>query len=144
MTDVARLALVDSNTWIFYLDRTLPEHAKVAPALERVLAEHELLLTTVVQMEVAHYVVRRMGEGASRALDALFEIDAHLEGLDPEDALQAVELLKAHAKDGLGGRDATLLHAARKHRVGLLCTSDRVLARAARRMGVPVKDLAPA
>lgn len=136
------MLLVDSDTWIFYLDASLPEHARVGPRLEAILEEQEVLLTTAIQVEVAHYVVRRMGEAADRALRVFFDYPAEIEALDPEDVAPSVELLRDLAREGIGGRDATLLHAARKRGAEALCTSDRGLARAARRLGIGARDLA--
>lgn len=136
------MILVDSNTWIFYLDRTVPEHARVAPRLESLLETEELLTTTVLQLEVAHYVVRQMGLAARPALKVFFALPAKVDGLEPDDAKEAVRLLQEHASDGIGGRDGAVLHAALKHDVSLLGTSDRALARVARKLGIRTRDLA--
>lgn len=136
------MLLVDSDTWIFYLDASLPEHGRVGSRLRPLLDATDVLLTTVVQVEVAHYIVRRMGPTGDEALRLFFDYPAEIASLGPEDVGPAVDLLRRFAADGLGGRDATLLHAARSHDVSLICSSDKALGRAARKLGFEVRDLA--
>lgn len=136
------MILVDSNTWVYYFDEGLPEHAKVAPRLEALLATEALLMTTIVQIEVAHYVVRRLGSRAGPVVEALFGLPASLQGFAGEDAKGAVRLLQESATGGLGGRDAALLHAALANDVSLLVTADKALAKAARKRKIPTRDLA--
>lgn len=135
------MILVDSNTWIYYLDQVVPEHARVAPRLRALLEREELLLTTVVQMEVAHYLVRNLRGEAGPALETFFSVPAHLESLEPEDVKASVGLLVEFAHEGIGGREASLLHAAKKNGAALVCTADKPLAKVARKLGMASRDL---
>lgn len=136
------MLLVDADTWIFYLDASLPEHARVGSRLPPLLEAEDVLLTTVVQVEVAHYIVRRMGPAGEEALRLFFDYPAEIASLGPEDVGPAVDLLRRFAGEGVGGRDATLLQAARSRGVSLICSSDKALGRAARKLGFDVRDLA--
>lgn len=136
------MILIDSNTWVFYFDETLPEHSRVAPRLERLLEGEEILMTSVIQIEVAHYVVRRLGERASPVLATLLALPATLEGLSGEDAKSAIGILESERSTGIGGRDATLLHAARKHEVSLIVSADKPLLKAARKLGIRARNIA--
>jgi predicted nucleic acid-binding protein len=134
------MLLVDSNSWVYFLDEGLPEHDAVSQVLSSLLEEDELVLTTVIQMEVAHYVVRRAPKTAEGLLEAFFAVPAHLDSLTPEAIHSAVEILKRFSAEGIGGRDATILDAAIRNDVSLLLTSDKKLARAAKRLKIRCRD----
>lgn len=136
------MILVDSNTWVYYFDEGLPEHAKVAPRLEALLETEDLLMPTLVQIEVAHYVVRRLGAQAGPTLDAFFALPASVHAFAGEDAKAAVRILQESSREGIGGRDAALLQAALANGVSLLVTGDAALAKAARKRDVPTRNLA--
>lgn len=133
--------LVDTNHWLFYLDEDAPEHPRVAPRLDALLDQEDLLQTTVIQLEVAHGAFRRWGAQASAPLGIFLALPARVVPLAPEDLQGSVRLLEAHHAGGLGGRDASILHAAQRNGATLLCTGDKGLARAARKLGLDVRDL---
>lgn len=45
------------------------EHGRVKASLPRLLGDEELLMPTIVQMEVVHYLVKRLGGSAREAID---------------------------------------------------------------------------
>ncbi len=121
---------VDSNIWIYYLDSSLPEHTRVAPPLDRVLREDEVLLNRFIQMEVAHYLIHSLGPVAGKEkLDILLRAPCRVDDIDGPLVSSSVELLQRHSPGGIGGRDATLLATMRRHRTDRLMTHDRALKR---------------
>ncbi|MCA1814306.1 MAG: type II toxin-antitoxin system VapC family toxin [Halobacteriales archaeon] len=133
---------VDANHWIYFVDPSLREHASVEASLPRLVAEEPLVMTAVVQMEVAHYVGRVMPDVLETVLEQFFGLDvAAYEPLDAAGVLAALGRMQQHRRT-IGSRDAHLLYAAKKHGASLLLTSDKALAKAARAEGLAVRDLA--
>lgn len=121
---------VDSNIWIYYLDGSLPEHPRVAPAVRREIREGTVLLNRVVQMEVAHHLVRSLGPAAGKEkLDAFLRAPFQVDDIDGGLVASAVDILQRHAPVGIGGRDATLLATMKRHGADRLMTHDRALKR---------------
>ena len=63
-----RLIFVDSNIWCYYFDRSAQEHNIVSDKLEQVL-EGGVAINTVVEMEVAHYLIKNLGLEGKRKTD---------------------------------------------------------------------------
>jgi predicted nucleic acid-binding protein len=135
------LFVVDSNHWWFYLDQDTPEHASVAPRLDALLETEELLQSTIIQLEVIHAAYRRWGRATAAPLGLFLGMGGRVLPFGPDDLEGAMRILDAHAGKGIGGRDAAILHAAVKHDASLLCTGDKALGRAARKLGLEVRDL---
>ena len=62
------LIFVDSNIWCYYFDRSAFEHNKVAERLEQVL-DSGVIINTVVEMEVAHYLIKNLGPEGKRKMN---------------------------------------------------------------------------
>lgn len=133
------MILVDANIWVYFLDASSKEHARVKTALPRLLGDDELLMPTVVQMEVIHYVARRLGAGAHEVVHTFLTQAGTVEPLTGGLVAEASRLLLAHLATGIGGRDAAILATAKLHGATLL-THDQDLARAAQAMGLRVAD----
>ena len=132
------MILVDSNIWIYFLDASAPEHAKVKTALPRAL-KGDLLVPTVVQMEVVHYLVSRLGAQAEPHVETFLTQEAEVEPLSGGITAEAARLLLAHRESGIGGRDACLLVTA-KRRDAMILTHDHALAKAAKALGLRTAD----
>jgi predicted nucleic acid-binding protein len=113
----------------------------VAAAIRKVLRE-PLLLTTVIEMEVAHYLVRQLGpvEGLER-LETLLAFPFEVDPLDEAVVGAALEQLRRHSHLGVGGRDATLLASMARRGSRELWTHDAALQRVP---GLKVRDPAAA
>lgn len=133
------MILVDTNIWAYFFDANAKEHARVKVSLPRLLGESEILMPTVVQMEVVHYLVRRLGPGASIAVDTFLAQAAEVEALTGGITAEAAHLLLAEHSSGIGGRDACLLVMA-KRREASLFTNDKTLAKVAKSMGLEVAN----
>ena len=135
------MILVDANIWTYFFDANAKEHARVKSSLPRLLGDEELLMPTVVQMEVVHYLVKRLGSKAREAVDTFLAQAAAVEPLTGGITAEAARLLLEHHATGLGGRDAALLVMARRHEA-LLLTNDKDLAKVAKAIGVKVANTA--
>src|SRR2546426_4789917 len=91
------------------MDSTVPEHRRAASAIEKAM-DGEVLVNTVIQIEVAHYLVKRLGAVAGKETAELFlplplTVDP-LEAPPPPDALR---MLSRYTHVGIRGRGASLL-----------------------------------
>lgn len=120
---------VDSNMWIYYLDPTLPEHKKVKPALEEVIRSEEILTSTVIWMEVAHYLfkVSSLPRGElSRMLKKLLMLATmKVVDFDASTLNAAIDALEENYRRRIGGRDAVILAMMEKNGVSKLMTHDK-------------------
>lgn len=129
------MILVDANIWAYFFDANTKEHGRVKAALPRLLGDEELLMPTIVQMEVVHYLVKRLGGDAREAIDTFLAQAAAVEPLTGGITAEAARLLLEQHGAGIGGRDAALLVMARRHDATLL-TNDKDLAKVAKTIGV--------
>ncbi len=119
------MLVVDSNLWIYYSDSTLPEHATVRSYLDPALRGEVVGVNTVIQMEVAHYLVKRLGSSAGLAKARMFlGLDIEIDSLDSARAVEAVKQLARYSDVGIGGRDATVLATLRGLGTNRLATHD--------------------
>ncbi|MFQ5838766.1 MAG: type II toxin-antitoxin system VapC family toxin [Thermoplasmata archaeon] len=118
--------MIDSNLWIYYSDATLEEHRPVRAYLGQVLRSDDVAINTVIQMEVAHYLIKRLGRTAgSEKVDAFLGLDIEVDPLDYGLVLESVHQLVRYSDIGIGGRDATILATLRRLRTDRLATHDR-------------------
>ena len=120
---------IDSNVWAYALDSTVPEHPRAARAVGKAL-EGDVLVNTAIQMEVAHYLVKRLGAVAGgETADDFLSLPLTVDALDPPLVRDSVRLLLRYTDLGIGGRDATLLASMQRHRVVRLITHDATFRR---------------
>lgn len=120
---------LDANVWIYYFDATLPEHDGVASAVTDVLDDDPLFTTTVLQMEVVHYVDKQARDADQLIEQFLSLEDVHVADLTATDVVRASKILQSHPESGIGGRDATVLAAMERYDVSELWTHDTGLHR---------------
>ena len=120
---------IDSNVWAYALDSTVPEHPRAARAVGKAL-EGDVLVNTAIQMEVAHYLVKRLGAvaGGEAAADFL-SLPLTVDALDPPLVRDSMRLLMRYTDLGIGSRDATFLASMQRHRVVRLLTHDSTFRR---------------
>lgn len=115
---------LDANIWIYYLDETLPEHESVSGPVSEVLSEEPLFITTVLQMEVVHYLQNQLAD-SQQAIDQFLHLeDVTTAELTQNDVSAAAELLRQYSDTGIGGRDATVIAAMDRNDVTKLWTHD--------------------
>jgi len=129
------LILIDSNLWAYFLDATVPEHSRARVAVGKVLAQDETLHSTVVQLEVLHYLATRLRERAGPTIDKFLSLPGPVELLTPEVVVETGKLLVKYRSRGVGGRDLAILVQA-KGRGAAVASADRRLLEVGRDLGV--------
>lgn len=120
---------IDSNIWAYALDSTVPEHPRAARAVERALAG-DVLVNTVIQIEVAHYLVKRLGAVAGeKAANLFLSLPLVVDSLDASLLRDSLRMLARYTEVGIGGRDASLLASMEKHAVARILTHDATFRR---------------
>lgn len=120
---------LDANVWVYFFDAELPEHEAVREPVRSVVADEPLFTTTVLQMEVVHYLSKQLAESEDAVTRFLSVADVTVADLVPGDVAAAADLLQERHEAGIGGRDATVVAAMERHDVGRLWTHDEGLAR---------------
>jgi predicted nucleic acid-binding protein len=120
---------VDSNIWIYYLDATLPEHEKVKPTLESAIRAEEILTSTIIWMEVAHYLFKISSLPRSKLSDIIKKLlrlsTMEIASFDRETLDMSLETLEDKYRHRIGGRDAAILATMKRHGVRKLMTHDK-------------------
>lgn len=120
---------LDANVWVYYFDAGLPEHSIVSTPVSDLVADQPLFTTTVLQMEVIHYLCNQLADSQTIVDRFLTLEDMLVADLTREDVTVAAELLHNYANVGVGGRDATVIAAMRRYDVSTLWTHDAGLKR---------------
>lgn len=120
---------LDANVWIYFLDADLDEHERVHDAVADVLQSKPIFTTTVLQMEVVHYLTNQLADSDEPVQNLLSMEDTTVAELSSVDVERAAEILSTHEHAGIGGRDATVLAAMDRHDVSRLWTHDDGLKR---------------
>lgn len=125
---------LDANVWVYYFDAELTEHAAVREPVAAILAGEPVFTTTVLQMEVVHYLAKQLAE-SDPAVDRFLSLsDVSVADLTRIDVARAAELLDSHEASGIGGRDATVVAAMDRYDVERLWTHDDGLKRLGERL----------
>jgi len=90
----------------------------------------EVLVNTVIQIEVAHYLVKRLGSVAgAKAADLFLSLPLTVDALDSSLLRDSLRVLARFTDVGVGGRDATLLASMERHGVTRILTHDATFGR---------------
>lgn len=122
------MTFIDSNIWCYYLDRSAREHDAVSKCLEQVL-EGCVAINTVVAMEVAHYLIRNLGNLGKKKRDLFLSYPMEIVDFDQSLARESIEYLAKYSQTGIGGRDATILASMQMLGIQKLMTHDRAFKR---------------
>ena len=122
------LIFIDSNIWCYYFDRSALEHDIVSEKLEQALDER-VAINTVVEMEVAHYLIKNLGVQGKKKMDVFLSFHMQVVDFDQYLAKRSIELLAKFSQTGIGGRDATILAAMEELGIKKLMTHDRAFKR---------------
>lgn len=140
---VKKMIFVDTNIWCYYFDARLPEHKHVKETLRNTLKSREVIINTVIVMEVSHYLTRNLDEAKAREKVRTFINLHNMKVVDFDKALMtlSLEYLTRYAKsDGLGGRDSTILASLEMLKIETLFTHDKDLEALAKKLGVKIID----
>lgn len=120
---------IDSNIWIYYLDATLPEHGKVKAALEATIHTEEILTSTIIWMEVAHYLFKVSSLPRTELSDRIKRLlrlsTMKIAGFDTDTLNTSIETLEDKYRHRIGGRDAAILATMKGYSVKKLMTHDK-------------------
>jgi uncharacterized protein len=84
----------------------------------------------VVQIEVVHYLVKRLGAVmGSEAADLFLSLRLTVDALDSSLLRESLRILRRFTDLGVGGRDASLLASMERHGVTQLLTHDATFRR---------------
>lgn len=123
------MIMIDSNIWAYYFDADAPEHKSVVPAVRKGLREG-VLISTVVVMEVAHFLIKNLGPVLGKEkLDIFLSFPMQVDELTLDSVRKSADELSKYSHLGIGGRDATLLASMRRRGVTRLMTHDEALKR---------------
>ncbi|GAB3685168.1 hypothetical protein GCM10028857_15230 [Salinarchaeum chitinilyticum] len=125
---------LDANIWIYYLDEDLAEHEMVVDRVGDVIRSNPLFLTTVLQLEVLHYISNQRDDCQEVLETFLTGEDVWVADLTSREVKRASELLGAHRQAGIGGRDASVLATMERNDVSRLWTHDTALRRVGERL----------
>ena len=138
------MIFIDSNIWCYYFDKRLPEHQLVREPIRQILlSSEELVSSTVVVIEIAHYLVRHFAEEDARKKIEHFVNLRNLKILDLDTKLMAESLdylLDYGYSEGLGGRDSTIIAVMNSEGIKTLASHDDVFKRIAEKMDFKVID----
>lgn len=124
------MIFVDSNIWCYYFDQRLPEHAKVREPMREIIKSEEILCNTIIVMEVVHYIVKHFTEEAAQKKIEFFVNLRNMKivDFDRQAMMETIETFIEHAyKDGLGGRDATILAAMTSQNAKKIISHDNII-----------------
>jgi len=102
------------------------EHAKVVSYLDKILKQEQIIINTVVIIEVAHYLIKNLGFAGKEKVNILLNLPFKVIDFDYEQVKQSVNFLDKFSTTGtgIGGRDATLLAAMAKAGTNSIVTND--------------------
>lgn len=128
------MVCLDANVWVYFLDADCDEHESVRADVQAALADEPLFSTTVLQMEVVHYLSKQLAESDAPIGRFLSLEDVTVAELTAEDVQTAATLLDDHAQTGIGGRDAAVVSVMDRYDVTTLWTHDEGLIRLGNRL----------
>jgi len=115
---------LDANVWVYFLDEGLPEHEAVVDSVSPILSDEPVFTTTVLQMEVVHYLTNQLAD-SERVVERFLSIEnCTVADLTTEDVRTGAGLLAEYDEVGIGGRDGTVLAAMDRYDVSRLWTHD--------------------
>lgn len=140
------MIFVDSNMWCYYFDQRLPEHEHVREPMRNIIKSEEIVCTTIVVMEVAHYLVRHFkGTDARKKIDYFVNLrNMKIADFNRSVMTEALEKLVEYAyAEGLGGRDAAVIATLKSLKLKRIFSHDEIFKRLATRLKLEVIDPIP-
>mgnify|MGYP001207992239 CR=1 FL=1 len=137
------MIFVDSNIWCYYFDQRVPEHKHIREPMREIITSEEIACSTIIVMEVAHYIVRHFDEkNARKKIDFFINLrNIHISDFNRHMMQESLESLLEHSySDGLGGRDATIIATLKSQNIKRVITHDAVFKRLAAKLTLHVTD----
>lgn len=120
------MLFIDSNMWCYYFDESSGPHKSASVAINSVISREEVVMNSLVIMELAHYLIKNLGPiKGKEKLQKLLEFPFVIEDFNYGLLLASVDLLAQYSHTGIGGRDATILATMKKLKIRRLLTHDK-------------------
>jgi predicted nucleic acid-binding protein len=118
--------MVDSNIWVYYFDENLPEHSAVVKYLDPLIKQENISTSTIILMEVIHYLFKRLGPVVGSEKSHIFQ-SGYFETLEftSKDLDEFLDMFQKTSHHGIGGRDVTILVCMKKAGISKLVTHDQ-------------------
>lgn len=127
---------IDTMLWIYNIDPNAREHRNVKSWFEGkggrgAIENEDLLINTVIAMEVIHNLRRVVKLPAEHVYDYVFRIltlrNLVLDPLNFDTLNESISTFEDYFQYGIGGRNATVLASMRRHGVTTIATHDKNL-----------------
>lgn len=138
---MSSILTIDTNIWAYYFDKDAPEHRFIVKPVDQAVKSEQIVINTVIIMELAHLLVKNLGPIIGKEkLDTFLSYPHTIIDLDYHGVLESVEELRKYSHLGIGGRDATILAFMKKANCQKIMTHDEALKKVA---GLQVIDPLP-
>ena len=118
---------VDSNIWIYYFNELAPEHEKTISHVRNWIRTENILSSSVIILEIAHYFRFLPKNEFERIFDRMLRLpNLKLIDLSRPVLLRSLTLLAEHAHTGIGARDAVILATMELEKANKIATHDQV------------------
>ncbi len=146
--EVYIMITIDSNIWIYYIDPTTNEHEHVQDYVEELIRDEEVLSSTIIWLEVSHYLYKTSSIHKEKLGDTLSKLirlsSMRVVDFDMELYFETIRLLGEFRNDHrIGGRDASIIAMMKKYKVKTIVTHDRDFVRLADKGIIQVLDPIP-
>ena len=116
---------VDSNIWCYFFDESSKEHGKVSAFMQKILGKEEIVINTVILIEISHFLIKNLGPiNGKKKIDIFLEFSLSIEDLNYAYAKESIDFLCQYSHQGIGGRDATILATMKKFDIKRIITHD--------------------
>ena len=119
------MIFIDTNIWCYFFDESSKEHKKVSALIEKILNKEQILINTVIIMEISHYLIKNLGPVVGmEKIETFLEFPLVIDDLDYSAAQASIRLLHKYSHEGIGGRDATILATMKNKNIKEIATHD--------------------
>ncbi len=122
---------IDSQIWIYFFDPNAPENENVRLWMNKNLQSSEIILSTIIPLEVAHnlYTIPKLSSITIEKLlfKWITQKNIKIADVSHREMVNALQMLKSLRPRRIGGRDCLILATMDLHNVGILVTNDKKL-----------------
>src|SRR3989344_5542948 len=120
------MIFIDSNIWCYFFDESSKEHKSVVGFLAKILEKEQIIMNTLVIMEISHYLIKNLGPiNGQEKIKKFLEFPFAIEDFNYELLLDSIQALSNYSHTGIGGRDASILATMKKLNVKKIITHDK-------------------
>jgi len=123
---------IDTNILWWYLVESSKHHQEVKVFLDPIIEneDNSLIVNEFVMIELFHLLVKRAGKKgyqiARNLLDEVYPFfEVNFDAMQKSDLSDILEILSKHGMTTpIGGRDASIIHSMRRHKIEKIITHD--------------------